>query len=304
MRVLTTTTFTLVSNNFPNEGAGTFDTWALRQSVFAATATSVTLQLWDAAAGTNGDEFASTQIRLRECKPNTDPFVTKTNGVNLVNTFGRTSYVITVGNNGPGPADGVTIKDPMVIGLNKTSISCLAVGSGATYPPSTTLAGVEGTGLVIPSLPVNTTVIFTITATVTALNGKVTNTVSLQLPVTLTDNNLANNSVSDVDAVKGAANISVTKTNGTNSLVAGGTTAYTITVANAGPSNASGAVISDPAATGLSYVTAATCTASGGARCAASIPIATLQAGYTIPALPSGGQINIVMTCGVSATGH
>ena len=304
MRVLITTTFTLVSNSFPNEGAGTSDSWTLRQSVFAATATSVTLQLWDAAAGTNGDEFASTQIQLRECRPNTDPFVTKTNGVNLVNTFGSTSYVITVGNNGPGPADGVTVKDPVAIGLNKTAISCLAVGSGATCPPSTTLAGIEGTGLVIPSLPVNTTVLFTITASVTALNGTVTNTVNLQLPVTLTDNNLANNSASDADAVKGAANISVAKTNGTNTLVAGGTTAYTVTVANAGPSNASGAVVSDPVAAGLSCTTAATCTASGGASCAASIPIGTLQSGYTIPGLPAGGQINIVLICSVTATGQ
>lgn len=304
MRVLITTTFTLASNSFPNEGAGTSDTWTLRQSVFPATATSVTLQLWDTAGGANGDDFASTQILLRECKPNTDPFVTKNNGVNLVNTFGTTNYVITVGNKGPGPADGVTVKDPLVTGLSKTAISCLAVGSGATCPPSTTLAGIEGTGLVIPSLPINTTVIFTITASVTALNGTVTNTVNLQLPVTLTDNDLTNNSASDVDAVKGAANISVSKTNGTNTLVAGGTTAYTVTVANAGPSNASGAVVSDQFTQGLSCTTAATCTASGGASCAASIPIGTLQSGYTIPGLPAGGQISIVVTCGVTATGQ
>ena len=304
MRALTTTTFTLASNSFPNEGAGTSDTWTLRQSVFPATATSVTLQLWDAAAGTNGDAFASTQIVLRECRSNTDPFVAKTNGVNLVNTFGTTSYLITVGNNGPGPADGITVIDPAAIGLNKTAISCLAVGSGATCPPSTTLTGIEGTGLVIPSLPVNTTVLFTVTATITALNGTVTNTVNLQLPVTLTDNNLANNSSADVDAVKGAANISITKTNSTNTVVAGGTTAYTITVANAGPSNASGAVLRDPVATGLSCTTAATCTASGGASCAASIPIGTLRTGYTIPGLPAGGQISVVMTCSVTATGQ
>ncbi|MBC7648314.1 MAG: DUF11 domain-containing protein, partial [Vitreoscilla sp.] len=188
--------------------------------------------------------------------------------------------------------------------LNKTAITCLAVGIGATCPPSTTLAGIEGTGLVIPSLPINTTVLFTVTASVTALNGTVTNTANLQLPVTLTDNNLANNSAADVNSVKGAANISITKTNGTNSVASGSTTAYTITVANAGPSNASGAVLSDPVSAGLSCTTAASCTSSGGASCAASIPIATLQSGYTIRGLPAGGQINIVVTCGVTATGQ
>ena len=295
---------TLAANSFANEAAGTSDTWTLRQSVFASTSTSVILQLWDTAAATNGDSFASTQIVLRECKPNTDPFVTKTDGVSTVNTFGTTNYVITVGNSGPGPADGTTVKDSAVTGLNKTAISCLAVGFGATCPPSTTLAGIEGTGLVIPSLPVNTTVFFTVTASVSALNGTVTNTVNLQLPATLTDNNLANNSAADADAVKGAANISVSKTNGTSTVLAGGTTAYTLTVANAGPSNASGSVISDQIAAGLSCTTAAICSASGGAGCAASIPITTLQSGYTIPSLPAVSQINIVVTCSITATGQ
>jgi len=302
--VVGSTPSTLTANSFPVEGAGTSDTWALKQTVFNSTATSVILQLWDTSAGGTGDNFASTQIILRECKPNTDPFVTKTDGVSQVNTFGITNYLITVGNNGPGPADGTTVKDPAVTGLNKIAITCLAVGIGATCPPSTTLAGIEGTGLVIPSLPINTTVLFTVTASVTALNGTVTNTANLQLPVTLTDNNLANNSAADVNSVKGAANISITKTNGTNSVASGSTTAYTITVANAGPSNASGAVLSDPVSAGLSCTTAASCTSSGGASCAASIPIATLQSGYTIPGLPAGGQINIVVTCGVTATGQ
>ena len=276
----------------------------LRQSIFGATATSVTLQLWDAAPASNGDDFASTQVILRECKPNVDPFVTKTNGTNTLVSFSTTSYVITVGNFGPGPSDGIIVKDVAVSGLNKTGISCAAAGAGATCPPSSTVSGIEGGGLTIPSLPINTTVVFTITASVTALNGTVTNTVSLQLPFGMTDNNFANNTAQDVDAIKGLANISLAKTNGVSTLAAGGTTAYTLTVANSGPSDASGAVISDPIAPGLSCVTAATCTASGSASCAASIPIATLQSGYTIPALPAGGQINIVLTCGVTASGQ
>ena len=304
MRVLTTTTFTLLTSSFPNEGAGTSDTWTLQQSIFPATATSVILQLWDAAPAGFGDDFASTQVLLRECKPNTDPFVTKTNGTNTLGTLTTTTYVVTVGNNGPGPADGIIVRDALITGLNKTGITCAAFGSGATCPPSSTVSGIEGAGLTIPSLPINTTVIFTITASVTALNGTVTNTVNLQLPPGMADDNPGNNAAADVDAIRGAANLSVTKANGTNTVLAGGTTAYTITVANAGPSNASGAVVSDPITPGLSCVTAVTCTASGGASCAASIPIGTLQSGYTIPALPAGGQINIVLTCGVTATGQ
>ncbi len=301
-----TTTFTLGgTDGYANEGVGTSDTWTLRQRSFGATTTGVTLQLWDtqtAGAGT-GDTFASTQIILRECVPNTDPFVTKTNSTNTVSTFGTTSYVITVGNNGPGPADLIVVKDPSVSGLNKTAISCAAFGTGAACPASSTIGGIEGIGLTIPTLPLNTTLLFTVTASVSALNGTVTNTVSLQLPSGMTDSNLGNNSAADADAVRGVANISLSKTNGTNTVVAGSTTAYTLTVANTGPSDASGAVLSDTTSSGLSCTAAATCTASGGASCAASIPFGTLVSGYTIPTLPSGGQINIVLTCSVTATG-
>lgn len=158
--------------------------------------------------------------------------------------------------------------------------------------------------MAIPTLPVNTTVLFTVTASISALNGTVTNTVSLQLPSGMRDTNLGNNSAADADAVRGDANISISNTNGTNTLVASGTTAYTVTVANSGPSDASNSVLRDPVATGLSCTTAVTCAASGGASCAATIPAATLQSGYTIPALPSGGQIKVVLTCSVTATGQ
>jgi uncharacterized repeat protein (TIGR01451 family) len=301
-----TTTFTLGgTDGYPNEGAAVSDTWTLRQRTFGATTTGATLQLWDTqtAGGGTGDTFASTQIILRECVPNTDPFVSKTNGANSVATFRTTSYVVTVGNNGPGAADLIVVRDPFVSGLNKTAISCAATGSGAACPASSTIAGVEGAGLTIPTLPINTTVVFTIAASVTALNGTVTNTVNLQLPAGMTDNDLTNNSRSDADGIQGLANISVTKNNGTATLIAGSTTAYTITVLNSGPSDASGAVLRDPQAQGLSCTAAATCTAAGGASCAASIPMATLQPGYTIPGLPAGGQISVVVTCGVTATG-
>ena len=96
----------------------------------------------------------------------------------------------------------------------------------------------------------------------------------------------------------------MTKTNAINTLAAGSTTAYMVTAANNGPSDASGPVISDPPTQGLSCVTAASRTASDSAICAASIPMGTLQSGYTMAALPSGGQLNIVVTCGVVAAGQ
>jgi uncharacterized repeat protein (TIGR01451 family) len=301
-----TQTFILSTSTYANEyasGAGT-DTWTLHQSIFNATSTAVTLALWDGATGNNGDDFAFTQLQLRECRPNADPFVTKSNGVSQLTALTTTQYVITVGNNGPGPADSVLVADPVATGLVKSSVVCAATGAGAACPPSMSVSGLESPGLTIPNLPAGTTVVFTVTASVTALNGTVTNTVNLTLPSGLTDNNTGNNSANDVDSILGQAYISISKTNGTNTLVAGSTMSYTITVANGGPSDASGSVLRDPVATGLSCTTAAICSASGGASCISPIPMATLQNGYTIPSFPSGGQLVVTLVCGILATGQ
>lgn len=306
-----TTTYTLgTAVNYPNHPAGTSDTWVIQQSLFTATATSADLEIWDTRApnANAGDNWAVTQILLRECRPNADPFVTKTNGTNTVQTFGTTAYVITVGNNGPGPADSIVLTDPATAGLTKTGISCAAFGTGAQCPLSVSLSGLEDTGLTIPTLPSGTTVLLTITATVTAISGSVTNTASLGLPFGLVDSNLANNSATDVDAVRGLANITVSKTNGTTTLVAGQTTSYTVTVANLGPSAADGAVLVDPAVTGLACTGPVVCTASGGASCGASNPLnvalATFQSGFAIPLLPANGSLTFALACTVTATGQ
>jgi uncharacterized repeat protein (TIGR01451 family) len=108
------------------------------------------------------------------------------------------------------------------------------------------------------------------------------------------------------------ADLRLTKTNtpGTNgevdqagdTLVSGTVTTYTLTVTNLGPDAANGAVLTDPAPTGLTC-TAAACTAAGGAACPAptgAALVAALQgAGATIPTLPNGGSVAISLTCTV-----
>ncbi len=294
------------TDSYTLETLGTGDRWTLRQRTFTATVTSVVLALWDARTGsTNGDSFATAQVHLRECTPNADPLVTKTDNTTTVVTLSTTTYIVTVSNNGPGPADGVILKDPPDPGLSKLDIVCQATGAGALCPVSTTVSGLEGAGLTIPALPAGTTVTFTITASITALQGQVTATAALQLPPGLVDSNLTNNDAADVDSVLGLANVSIAKTNNTTTVAAGSTTTYLITVGNAGPSPADNSVLRDPAAAGLQCTTAAGCAASGGAACGgATIPIASLQAGYAIPSLPAGGQVTVTVACGVTATGQ
>jgi len=88
-----------------------------------------------------------------------------------------------------------------------------------------------------------------------------------------------------------------------DTVTSGAVSNYTIAVTNNGPDAANGAVLTDPAPSNLTCTTA-TCTAAGGASCPAATGaalVAALQgAGATIPTLPSGGSVSIVLDCTVN----
>ncbi len=307
----TNTVAYLATHSYALEAAGT-DTWTLRQAAFTATTATMSVELWDAATGIAGDDFASTQFILRECRPQADPRVTKSNGVSTVTALTQTTYTVVVSNPGPGDAGGTLVRDPAAVGLQKDSIICSA-SANAQCPLVTTVGGIEGAGLVIPQLSAGNTVTFTIVATVQALNGSFTNAVSLTIPPDVIDSDTNNNSVSDTDNVLGVANLQITKTNNTNTLVAGSTTSYTLTVSNFGPSPADNAVLRDTPSAGLQCTGPVACSSNDGnlAVCTggtvgapnASIPLATLISGAMLPRLRQGGVLTLVLSCGVTATG-
>ena len=99
-----------------------------------------------------------------------------------------------------------------------------------------------------------------------------------------------------------AVNLSVTKTNLVSSLQAGGTTSYTVTVANSGPANAAGAAIKDVPSAGLSC-TVASCTPAGGATCPSPLASVLTPAGGSITNFPSASSLVFTVNCGVTATG-
>ncbi len=106
-------------------------------------------------------------------------------------------------------------------------------------------------------------------------------------------------------------NVSLTKTDNTTTVAAGGTTAYVITVVNGGPNAANNSTLKDVPDTGLSC-TAVTCgTTAGGAVCptvgagAGQLSIGNLLgSGVTLATLPSSSTIAFNVTCAVTATGQ
>ncbi|RZJ22659.1 MAG: DUF11 domain-containing protein [Haliea sp.] len=114
----------------------------------------------------------------------------------------------------------------------------------------------------------------------------------------------ANNTSTATTAITcGTTLLTVSKDNGSVSVVSGGTTSYTVTVANAGPSDGAGTTLTDVPTAGLSCTTV-TCSATGGALCPApSMPFVSLTTGVLIPTLGAGSTASFVVNCAVSASG-
>jgi uncharacterized repeat protein (TIGR01451 family) len=104
------------------------------------------------------------------------------------------------------------------------------------------------------------------------------------------------------------AELTISKTNSTATLVAGASTTYTIVISNGGPDAANGSLLRDPAVTGLSC-TAVSCTSAIGTTCAVSAPpanvtVANLQgSGIPISSFPARSSLTFTVSCGVTASG-
>src|SRR5205814_2350993 len=127
------------------------------------------------APAAGGDD---TDIGAFEVLPATlDLSITKSDGVTSVNAGGATVYTIVVSNAGPSPADNAVFTDPAVSGLSATSVTCGSATGSAACPTAgnTTVGLMQGSGIIIPTLPSGGSVTFTLNENVTATSGSVTN---------------------------------------------------------------------------------------------------------------------------------
>jgi uncharacterized repeat protein (TIGR01451 family) len=103
------------------------------------------------------------------------------------------------------------------------------------------------------------------------------------------------------------ANLSVTKNNGTTTVVAGSTTNYTVTFTNGGPSSANGVQIRDVTSAGLGACNVISCTPAGSptaAVCPSPLNNLLAPAGTNIATFPSNSSLSFVVRCDVTATGQ
>ncbi len=206
------------------------------------------------------------------------------------------TYALSVTNVGAAASGGtVSVSDSLPTGLTPTAAlgagwACALSGQTVSCTRSDSLAAGASYPAITLSASVAQSAANSLTNTATVSGGGQTNT--------------ANDSSSDPTNVVSQADLSLLKSDGQASEIPGTPATYTLTVGNAGPSNASGATVTDTfpgSITGVTWTCTATagstCPASGSGNIAASVSLlvggsATFTATGNIAASATGALVN------------
>lgn len=213
-------------------------------------------------------------------EPNADLSLTKQHTGNL--TAGTNeSYDLTISNAGPSNVSSFTVTD--TLDSNLTYVSAVGATCNATGQDVSCTGGAITSGN-------QTTVTITVHVESTATQGStISNTATVTPPTGVNDPNMSNNSGSTTNTIDTSADLSITKTH-TGNFEVGSNGAFTLDVANAGPSDASTATVTDVLPNGLTYVSAA------GASCNSAGQTVTCEIG---PSVSSGQSVPITLTVAV-----
>ncbi|MEM1206859.1 MAG: DUF11 domain-containing protein [Acidobacteriota bacterium] len=212
----------------------------------------------------------------------TDLSIAKADSVDPVPAGAALTYTVTVTNAGPSPSTGSTVTDVLPSGVTfSTSSDCTEAAGTVTCVVGTLAPGASDSVAFTVTVDAGQTAALSNTATVTANE---------------TDPDSGNNSATEGTAVGAEADLSITKDDGVAVAVPGKSVTYTIVAANAGPSDVTGALVEDTFPAELTCTW--TCTASGGASCAAS---GTGDISETVD-LPVSGAVTFSADCAVAPT--
>ncbi|NJP05942.1 MAG: DUF11 domain-containing protein [Chloroflexaceae bacterium] len=187
---------------------------------------------------TNNDSGPQTTTVRAE----TDLSVTKVGAPDPVVAGESLDFTITVVNNGPSTATGVSVSDTLPDNVTLDTASAECSGTAPIVCDAGTLAPGENQPFTI-SVLVDPTTAETVVNQITVSGDQ-------------TDPNPDNNTFSSNTSVTVESNVSVTKVADVTTLRLGDEIQYTITIENAGPSAVLNGVLTDPLPSGLVFVLA------------------------------------------------
>ena len=160
-----------------------------------------------------------------------------------------TTYTIVVTNTGPSPVTAASVTDLFPVALVAPAWTC-------TADPGSSCAAASGTGNLATTvtLEAGDRATFTVTGLIAAnATGLLVNTATVTAPAGAVDADTTNNTATSSVTLTPSADLHITK-EGPLNAVAGTNVVYTITVTNAGPSDATGVTLADPTPPGLTFV--------------------------------------------------
>lgn len=233
-----------------------------------------------------------------------DLSVTKTDGSTTYTAGAAVTYTVVVTNNGPNNVTGATISDPIPAQVTSWGW-CVA----PCTPVANTNTDLSDTINLASGASITYTVLANTNPGATATDNLV-NTASVSVPAGYTDTVPGNNSATDTDTPTFSADLSITKTDNSTDYVPNAAKTYVIQVINYGPSDVTGATVTDATLTpgnngNLASDATWTCSGTGGGTCTASgtgnisdsvnLPsgaTVTYVVDITVVASPSGDLVN------------
>jgi uncharacterized repeat protein (TIGR01451 family) len=172
------------------------------------------------------------------------------------------TYSIAVTNDGPSDVTGAVVTDNFPAMFTGVTFTATQTGGASGFTTS-------GTGNIndTVTMPAGSVITYSATGTVSpSATGTLSDTVTVTAPIEVTDTDLTDNSATDTDTITVQTDLRVTITDGKSKVVPGQNDTYTIVVTSDGPSNVTGAVVTDnfPALfTGVTFTATQTGGASG-----------------------------------------
>lgn len=240
--------------------------------------------------------------------------IAKSDGATTASAGTTVTYAIKVSNPSSIAVGGATVNDTFPAALAGVTWNCTAsAGSSCTTSGSGNLTDTV-------TLAANGSVAYTVTATLPSSipAGTLTNTATVTTPAGFVETNAANNTATDMTTITTEADIVVQKTTNAVAPDRGDVFSYTITLRNAGPSDAQSISLVDAQPSNTLFVSLA---APAGYACAtpavgttgtvtctvATLPPSTTVDTFTLmvrvdPATPPGGTITNSVTATSTTT--